>query len=281
MMKRATSLLTTFAAVLVLVPFAAQGQEAGKAALTGKLTLSGSSTVAPLVSEIAKRFEELNPGVRVDVQTGGSSRGITDATRGTVDIGMSSRALKDSEKPNVVSSVIARDGVAMLVHASNPVSDLTDAQVLAIYKGEVRNWREVGGKDAPITVINRADGRSELELMSEHLKLPPAEFKASLVSGENQHGIKTVAGDPNAVIYMSIGASEQAEANGEPVKLLRWSGIEATSATVANGKLPVNRPLILITKTEVSPLAKAFVAYAQSTAVHDLVRGLSYVPVGE
>jgi phosphate transport system substrate-binding protein len=247
--------------------------------LTGKLAITGSSTVAPLISEIAKRFEQKHSGVRIDVQTGGSSRGITDATRGTADIGMSSRALKESEAKEVVSHTIARDGIGMLVHASNPVKNLDDAQILKIYKGEIKNWRDVGGNDAAITVINRADGRAELEQFIEYFKIKAPDITASLVSGENQHGIKTVAGDPNALIYMSIGASEQAAANGETVKLLTWNGIEASKATVSNGKLPVNRPLILVTKPDMSPLAKAFVAFATSADVHDLVTGLSYVPV--
>lgn len=265
------------AAALALAAIASPGH--AEEALSGKLVITGSSTVAPLVSEIAKRFEQKNSGVRVDVQTGGSSRGITDASRGTADIGMSSRALKDSEKKDVASHVLARDGVAILVHASNPVANLDDAQILKIYKGEIRNWREVGGNDAPITVINRADGRSELELFTEHFKIKAPDIVASLVSGENQHGIKTVSGDPNALIYMSVGASEHAIASGERVKLLTWNGIEASSQTVASGKLPMNRPLILVTRAQESPLVKAFVAYATSAEVHDLVTGLSYVPV--
>lgn len=101
--------------------------------LEGKITLTGSSTIAPLVSEIAKRFEQRHAAVRVDVQTGGSSRGITDATRGTADIGMSSRALTDPEQAELVSYTLARDGVCLLVHASNPVENLTDDQIRAIY----------------------------------------------------------------------------------------------------------------------------------------------------
>jgi phosphate transport system substrate-binding protein len=262
------------AAFLALVP-PGQAQEA----LSGKLTITGSSTVAPLVSEVAKRFEQLHEGVRIDVQTGGSSRGITDASRGSADIGMSSRALKDNEKTNLTPHPIARDGVAILVHASNPISDLDEAQILAIYKGEITNWREVGGEDAAITVINRADGRSELELFTEHFKVAASDLKASLISGENQHGIKSVAGDPNAIIYMSVGASERAVANGEAVKLLKWNGIEATSATVASGKLPINRPLILVTRMDPGLLVSAFITYARSAEVHDLVKELSYVPI--
>jgi phosphate transport system substrate-binding protein len=248
--------------------------------LSGRITLTGSSTVAPLVSEIAKRFEKLHPMVRVDVQTGGSSRGITDALRGTATIGMSSRALKLSEAETLRQHIIARDGVALLVHASNPIDNLTDAQVLAIYKGEIKSWSKVGGLDAAITVINRAGGRAELEQFTEYFNVKSADLTASIVSGENQHGIKSVAGDPNAIVYMSVGASERAIAGGEKIKILRWNGIEASSKTVANGTLPLNRPLILVTRPDVTnPVADAFVTFARSGAVHDLVVQFSYVPV--
>lgn len=268
--------LFTALALALIVPSATVAAEE---TLSGKLTLTGSSTVAPLISEIAKRFESRHAGVRVDVQTGGSSRGIADATKGLADIGMSSRALKETEKTNVVAHTLARDGIAMLAHASNPVKNLDDAQILAIYTGKIKNWMEVGGPDAAITVVNRADGRAEIEQFAEYFKIKTPDMVATLVSGENQHGIKTVAGDPNALIYMSVGASERAVANKEAVKILTWNGIEASSATVASGKLPMNRPLILVSRPETTPLAKAFIAFATSAEVHDLVTELSYVPV--
>lgn len=168
----------------------------------------------------------------------------------------------------------------MLVHASNPVNNLTDAQVIAIYKGDTKSWKDVGGRDAQITVINRAGGRAELEQFTEYFNIKAPDLEASIVSGENQHGIKSVAGDPNAIIYMSVGASERAVAGGETIKILRWNGIEASSKTVADGTLPMNRPLILVSRPDApNPLADAFIAHARSKAVHDLVEQLSYVPI--
>jgi len=245
---------------------------------TKRLILTGSSTVAPLASEIGKRFESLHPGVRVDVQTGGSSRGIADARRGTADIGMSSRALKASESAGIASHLLAHDGVAMLVHADNPLTDLSDEQIRAIYTGRVSRWSDLGGHEAPITVINRAEGRAELEVLCEHLGLQPTDLHADLVSGENQHGIKTVAGDRNAIVYMSVGASEFAAGQGEPVKLLRWNGVAPSSPTVASGTFPVSRPLILITPEDPTGLAKDFIDYCQSEQVHDLIKAQYFIP---
>ena len=110
---------------VLVMPLVALAQQP----LSGRITLTGSSTVAPLISEVAKRFEKLHPAVRVDVQTGGSSRGIIDAMRGTATIGMSSRTLKPVEVEKVREHIIARDGIAILVHASNAIANLTDAQV--------------------------------------------------------------------------------------------------------------------------------------------------------
>jgi phosphate transport system substrate-binding protein len=275
-MSMITGLRTIAFSTLLALSAAAHAQTVP---LTGKVTATGSTTISPLMAEIAKRLEEKNPGLRIDIQTGGSSRGINDAAKGTADIGMTSRALKETEKSGLTPVTIALDGIIMLVHASNPVSNLTDAQVLGIYKGELKNWKDVGGKDAPITVINRAEGRSELELFTEYYKIKSADIKPSLISGENQHGIKSAASDPNAIIYMSVGASEFAASEGEKVKLVSWNGIEANSRNVANGKLPITRPLVLVIKNDASPLIRAVVDYARSKDVQDLVRGFSYVEV--
>ena len=135
-----------------------------------KLTLTGSSTVAPLVSEIAKKFEAEHPEVRIDVQTGGSSRGLADAAQGIADIGMVSRALKENET-DFQSFAIARDGIGIILESSNPVRSLSDEQIVDIYTGKVDNWQQVGGVNAPITVVSKAEGRSTLELFLEYFQL--------------------------------------------------------------------------------------------------------------
>ena len=248
-------------------------------ALSGTLQLAGSSTVAPLAIEIGKRFEKKNPGVRVEVQTGGSSRGIADARTGKVDCGMSSRGLKDSEKEGVQSFTVAMDGVCFLTHSSNPVRELSREQLLGIYTGKITNWNQVGGNDAEITCINRADGRSELELVTKFFGIKPVDVTADLIAGENQQGIKMVASDKNAITYMSVGASEYEAKNGSPLTLLPLDGIAASVENVRNGTFPLSRPLIYITGLELSPLAQAFIDYSLSSDVHDLVEEFSYVPV--
>ena len=243
-----------------------------------KIVLTGASTIAPLATEIGKRFEELHPGVRVDVQTGGSSRGVNDARQGLNDIGMVSRPLKDDEK-DLHGFSIAKDGVTIILHKDNPVKSLSDEQVVAIYKGKITNWKEVGGHDAKITVVNKAEGRSTLELFCQYFKLKNTEIKADSVIGDNEQGIKQVAGNRDAIGYVSIGTAEYDADHGTPIKLLPIDGVEATSENVANGKFPLSRPLLLVTKSPPEGLVKEFIEFAASDKVHDLIREQSFVPL--
>jgi phosphate transport system substrate-binding protein len=243
-----------------------------------RLVITGSSTVAPLALEIGKRFESLNAGVRVDVQTGGSSRGIADAQRGLADIGMASRALKESEG-DLHSFTIARDGICLIVHESNPIRSLSNEQVVAIYTGRIRNWSAAGGDDAPVTVVNKAEGRSTLELFLDYFQLKSPDVQADVVIGDNEQGIKTVAGNPNAIGYVSIGTAEYDASLGIPIRLLPIGGVDASVANVADKTFPLSRPLNLVTASEPSGLAKQFIEFARSDFVHDLIREQYFVPV--
>ncbi|KAF3891346.1 phosphate ABC transporter substrate-binding protein [Tolypothrix bouteillei VB521301] len=245
-----------------------------------KLVLTGSSTVAPLAAEIGKQFESKHPGVRIDVQSGGSSRGISDTRQGVADIGMVSRALK-SEEQDLKAFPIASDGVTIILHKDNPVSSLTDAQVVNIYTGKLTNWKQVGGKDGVIAVVNKAEGRSTLELFTHYFKLKNTDIKAQVVIGDNEQGIKTVAGNPNAIGYVSIGSAENSVAGGSSIKLLPVGGVTATTANVQNSTFPISRPLNFVTKTEPQGLAKEFINFAQSQQVSDIVKKQNFVVVSK
>lgn len=260
------------AATLLPLPASAADQ------LTGKLVISGSSTIAPVVSEIGKRFESLHPGVRIDVQTGGSSRGVADTRQGLADIGMVSRAMKEDEK-DLFAFPVARDGVGIILHKDNPVRALTDEQVIAIYKGKITNWKDVSGKDAPITVVNKAEGRSTLEVFLHYFKLKNTDINAHVVIGDNEQGVKTVAGNRNAIGYVSIGTAEYDESQEVPIKLLPVGGVAASIETVRNGTFPLSRPLHIVTRTPPVGLAKAFIDFARSKAVHDIIAQQYFVPL--
>jgi phosphate transport system substrate-binding protein len=263
-------------AALALVIAACGPAGAGR---TDKLVLTGSSTVAPLMAEIGKRFETVHQGARVDVQTGGSSRGITDTRQGLADLGMVSRALR-AEENDLTGFAIAMDGICLIVHRDNPIAALDEQQTVDVFTGKVRDWREVGGGEAPITVVNKAQGRSTLELFLSHFGLEAEEIRPSVIIGDNEQGIKTVAGNPDAVGYVSIGAAEYAAENGVPIRLLPMDGVAASRASVRDGSFPLARPLTLVVRGEPTPLARELIDYARSPAVHDLVRELSFVPLG-
>ena len=244
-----------------------------------RLVVTGSSTVAPLFAEIAKRFEDENHGVRIDVQTGGSTRGATDTRRGIADFGMMSRALKP-EEDDLEAWSIALDGLAMIVHSTNPVAQLSVEQVQAIYRGRVTNWSEVGGQDLPIVVVHKAEGRATLELFLEFFDLENPEVEPGIVVGDNEQGIKTIAGLPGAIGYVSIGAAAYHADRGTPLKMLPHQGVPASLEAVAAGRWPMLRELILVSTATASDLAHEVIDFARSEAVHDLVHALSFVPVG-
>ncbi|MDZ4297776.1 MAG: phosphate ABC transporter substrate-binding protein [Moraxellaceae bacterium] len=246
-------------------------------AQTDRLVITGASSLAPLVQEIATRFEQKHPSVRVEVQSGGTGRGITDARRKLSQIGMVSRALK-AEESDLIATTIAIDGVAIIVHSRNPISNLTNTQIQDIYRGKVTNWQQAGGTNQRITVVNKADGRSTLEVFSEYFTLPAREIRAHAVIGDNQQGIKQVAGNPGAIGYVSIGAAQFEVLQGTPIKLLPLNKVPATIENVAKGRFPMSRPLNLVTSGKPTHLATRFIEFATSSAVDDLITGQYLVP---
>lgn len=245
-----------------------------------KLLITGSSTVAPLVAEMAQRYESLHSDIKIDVQTGGSSRGISDAFRGIVSMGMVSRDLKPKEKELHVTT-IARDGIAIIIHADNPTKVLKFDDVKGIYTGDIKNWKGLGGEDRSIVVVNKAAGRSTLELFLHYLKLKLKQVKADIIIGDNQQGIKTVSGNPNAIGYVSIGAALQAIKEGVKIKTLPMEGVKATLKSVETGRFPLARPLNVVTKEKPTGKVRDFLDFMLKPEQADLIRSLNFVPVGK
>lgn len=245
---------------------------------TKKLVLTGSSTIAPLAAELGKQFEAAHPGVRIDVQSGGSSRGIADTRQGLADIGLVSRGLKDDER-DLTPFLLARDGICIILHKDNGVAELTDNQIVAIYTGKAANWKDVGGRDAPITVVNKAEGRSTLELFCQYYKVKNTDLQAHVVIGDNAQGIKTVAGQPNSIGYVSIGNAEVEAKQGTAIKLLPCKGVPASIDSVIAATFPLSRELNLVTKQAPEGLVKEFLDWALSDKVHDLIREQYFVPI--
>ncbi|MES2295494.1 MAG: phosphate ABC transporter substrate-binding protein [Pseudomonadota bacterium] len=243
-----------------------------------RLTLTGSSTIAPLAQALASQFEQLHPGVKVDVQAGGSSRGVADARSGLAQIGMVSRALRADES-DLSAFTIARDGIAIIVQRDNPVRQLSRAQIIGLYTGQLRDWSAVGGGAHAVTVVNKAEGRSTLELFLHHFDLKASAIRADVVIGENQQGIKTVAGNAGAIGYVSIGTAEYEAAHGGAIKLLPMDGVVASTPSVRDGSFPLARPLNLVTRPQPTGLSKQFIDFAMSRAAHDAIVKEYFVPI--
>ena len=242
-----------------------------------RLLATGSSTVAPVMSELSRKYEQAHPNVRIDVQTGGSSRGVADAINGLSDIGMVSRDLKPSEKV-LHAYTIAWDGIAVITHNDNPVKAIDRSQLEQIYRGELRDWGAVGGKAGlPIVVVNKSAAHSTLELFLSYLNIEADQVHASIIIGDNQQGIKTVAGNPAAIGYVSIGAALQAQKQGTPITLLVLDGVEPTISNVRDKKYPITRPLNVVTRESPNDVIGDLLVFAHSDEGADIIESLSFV----
>jgi phosphate transport system substrate-binding protein len=242
-----------------------------------RLSISGSSTVAPLISDIARRFESTHTDIKIEVQSVGSAKGIADLRAGACDIALISRPLLDNER-ELFYFPIARDGVAVIVHRDNRVKDVTAEQLTSILIGRITNWKALGGRDAPINLIGRGKGQGSTEIILSHLHLKIEQFRRRQILLTNPDAIKAVAADPNAVTVTSVGESERSARAGVPIKLLSYNGVAASSTTVRKNIYDLSRPLALVTRNLPQGLQKQFIDYATSDRVVDLHVKYDFVP---
>ncbi|MDO6498597.1 phosphate ABC transporter substrate-binding protein [Photobacterium sanguinicancri] len=269
----------------VIGALALAGSMAFNAAAVANETISvvGSSSVTPLMEVFGETYSKANPSVFVEVQGPGSSAGIRAAKDGSADLGMSSRNLKDSEKASDLKEVVvARDGIAVVVHNSNPVKDLNKEDVTKIYKGEITNWKQVGGEDKPIVVVTRdtASGtRGAFEdIMSlkkkiNDIKVSAISQRAQVASGNGQ--LKTtVANNPFAIGYISLGTVDNS------LKAVSVDGHAPSVAAIKSGEYKVQRPFLVLYKTtKISPASQTFLDWTQTEEAQQLVSGKGYIAV--
>ena len=252
-----------------------KGEEGGTtAALSGTVSTDGSTSMEKVINSLGESFMAANKDVKFTYNPTGSGSGIQAVTEGRCDIGLSSRALKDDEKASgLVETVLAYDGIAIVVSPENPVSDLAVDTIAKIYTGEITNWKDVGGDDAEIVLIGREAGSGTRDGFESITGTKDAcAYRQELTSTGDV--INTVSQNPNAIGYASLSAV------GESVKALTVGGVKATEATVKDGSYVVQRPFVLVTKkgTELSPAAQAFFDYAISPEVADIIAGAGAVP---
>jgi len=244
-------------------------------ASTTQLTVTGSTTLLPIAEVSAEDFMAANSGTRVLVSGVGSSAGIESVSNGTCDIGTSSRELKPAELSlGLVDTPVARDAIAVIVNPGNPVSSLTTSQVADIFSGKVRNWKDIGGPDLEIGLVNRdeASGTRQafLELVMKGRDFDPT---AAVLPGTGQ--VRSVVGQSRIAIgYISLGFVDSS------VKAIVIDGVTPTPATVADKSYPVSRVLHFLTKGEPQGLAKQFIDYVLSPTIQDsVVRDAGFLPM--
>ncbi|MEL6601998.1 MAG: phosphate ABC transporter substrate-binding protein [Cyanobacteria bacterium J06614_10] len=266
-----TSLLAATALVCLTLPACTESSLGG-----GQLILSGSSTVAPLMTTIAERYQSEHPDVVIHIQTGGSNQGVADVRAGENDIGMISRSLKPDESDLTVFT-IAQDGISILLNQSAAVDRLERQQIIDIFTGKIQNWRAVGGDDMPIQVLSKSTNHSTVGLFADYFGLAPEDIQQDHLVGDNAEILEIVLDNPAAIGYISIGAAEYKIIHGMPLKLLPLEGVEATVQEVSSGHFPLSRPLNLVTQEAPKGLAKDFIKYAQSAVVEDIVEEQAFV----
>ena len=246
------------------------------AALSGNVAAGGSTSMKNVIAALTEGFAEVEPGVTVSYDPTGSGAGITGAADKTLDIGLSSRALKDDEKADVDGTTIALDGIAIIVNNASKVEDLTVDQLKQMFTGEITNWSEVGGDDGEIVLIGREAGSGTRDGFESIVEVKDSCKYAQELTATGAV-ISAVEANPLAIGYASLSAV------GGTVKMVTVGGVECSEETVKDGSYEVQRPFVFVTNKSVtlSEQAQAFFDFATSADAADLIRTAGAVPVNE
>ena len=246
------------------------------AALSGNVAAGGSTSMKNVIAALTEGFAEVEPGVTVSYDPTGSGAGITGAADKTLDIGLSSRALKDDEKADVEGTTIALDGIAIIVNNASKVEDLTVDQLKQMFTGEITNWSEVGGDDGEIVLVGREAGSGTRDGFESIVEVKDSCKYAQELTATGAV-ISAVEANPLAIGYASLSAV------GDTVKMVTVGGVECSEDTVKDGSYEVQRPFVFVTNKSValSEQAQAFFDFATSADAADLIRTAGAVPVNE
>ena len=238
-----------------------------------KIDIVGSTSVQPVAEKLAEVYMKEHPNVKINVQGGGSSVGITSAQQGTADIGTSSKDLKDNESAGLTQYLIGKDGIVIAVNSQNSVSALTTEQVKGIFSGNITNWKEVGGADAKINVITREDGSGTRKAFEEIVMGKETKIQKSAIVQSSTEAVKqAVKQDPNAIGFISLANLD------DSVKALKIGGVTPSEATVSDGTYKVQRPFLFLVKGEAKGAVKEFIDWVLSPAGQAIVKSEKVVP---
>jgi phosphate transport system substrate-binding protein len=223
-----------------------------------KVSVVGSTSVQPFAEMLAAQFEKENPDIAVNVQGGGSGQGIAAVAGDIAEIGTCSRELTDEEKAKFTPHVIARDGLAIVVHPASKIKGLTREQVQGIFAGKITNWKDVGGDDHEITVVQREEGSGTREAFTHLIMGKVPTSKDALVQGSTGAVMALVKTNAYAIGYVSLGLVK-----GE-LKAVDMDGVTPTEAGVAKGEYKLWRPFLFVTKGTIKPEAQQFIDFVMS-----------------
>lgn len=264
--------------------FAEGKKEAAKpaapAGISGTFTWGGSTTVAPIAYKAIEAFQKSNPGAKISYEGVGSSTGLKQLQAGVYTLAGSSRHVKDEEKAaGIVPVAICLDGLSVVVNKDVPVNNLTKDQLLKIYSGAVSNWKDVGGPDAPMVVINRDETSGTYAAMKEMvLDSAKAKYRSdALVAKENGEVAAKVASTPHAIGYIGMAFVDQVVSAGGKTVLI--DGVEPTMANVINKSYPLSRNLFVATKANPGAAEKAFIDFLLSPKGQAIVKSVDYIPL--
>jgi len=269
-MKKKTVVSLAVATILALTSLTG----CGNSKLSGTVATDGSTSMEKVIGALGESFMNENDGIQFTYNPTGSGSGITAVSEGRCDIGLSSRSLKDEEKAQgLTETVLALDGIAVVVNPENQVNDLSIEQIASIYTGEITNWSEVGGADAEIVVIGREAGSGTRDGFESITKTSEkCQYRQELTSTGDV--ITTVSQNPDAIGYTSLSAVK------DNVKALSVGGVVPSEETVKDGSYAIQRPFVLVTKdgVKLSDAAQAFFDYVTSDKVADIITGAGVVP---
>ena len=249
-------------------------------AFAGNISINGSTTVLPIAQKVAEAYMKEHPDVAISISGGGSGNGIKALIDRTTDIADSSRAIKPEEAEQAkakgaspVEFIVAFDCIVPIVHADNPLKNITLDQLKGIYKGEIKNWKEIGGSDKPIVIISRDTSSGTYEVWEEKVMKKERVFPGALLQASNGAIVQVVSKNPNAIGYIGVGYGDKS------VKLLSVNGIVGSKQTTLDKTFPVSRPLYMYTPVQPTGDIKNFLDYVISDKGQKMVEEEGFIPL--
>jgi phosphate transport system substrate-binding protein len=249
-------------------------------AFAGNISINGSTTVLPIAQKVSEAYMKEHPDVKISISGGGSGNGIKALIDKTTDIANSSRTIKPEEAEQAkakgispVELIVAHDCIVPVVHPENPLKNITLDQLKSMYKGEIRNWKQIGGADRPVVIISRDTSSGTYEVWEEKVMKKERVFPGALLQASNGAIVQAVSKNPNAVGYIGLGYADKT------VKLLSVNGIVGSKETTLNKTFSISRPLYMYTQVQPAGDVKNFLDYVISDKGQKLVEEEGFIPL--